>query len=350
MDSSIVETVNLTKQYKNHIAVNKLNLKVEKGEIYGFLGPNGAGKTTTIRMLLGLIRPTQGEVRLFGKDLRQHRMSILGKVGSLVETPSYYGHLTGFENLEAARRLLRVPDKKRVDQVLDIVRLKQAKDRKVKDYSLGMKQRLGIATTLLNQPQLLILDEPTNGLDPAGIQEIRELIREMPEKYEMSVLVSSHLLSEVDQIATQVGIIHHGNLIFQGSIDMLRKESRAWFWRFVFLFPFIIIGVELLLIFLKLENIQGLPSLEKGASIWGSMWMVTYYCNFIAIHLIVTFYASGSCQYGTPVQYLEAYFFHACFKVAILLVKMLVARYRYPVIRNCAYGWLLSGGGHFGSE
>lgn len=226
MSSLIVETTGLTKRYKKHEAVNKVDLKVQKGDIYGFLGPNGAGKTTTIRMLLGLIRPTEGEVHLFGENLAENRMSILGKVGSLVETPSYYGHLTGFENLEAMRRLLRVEDPSRIDQVLELVRLTGAKDKAVKDYSLGMKQRLGIAMALLNEPELLILDEPTNGLDPAGIHEIRELIKEMPGKFGMTVLVSSHLLSEVDQIATRVGIIKEGKLIFQDSIEVLRKESR----------------------------------------------------------------------------------------------------------------------------
>ncbi|SFJ59414.1 ABC transporter ATP-binding protein [Thermoflavimicrobium dichotomicum] len=227
MSEFVIETSNLTKKYKNHVVVNQLNMRVRKGEIYGFLGPNGAGKTTTIRMLLGLIRPTEGEVKIFGKDLTQHRMSILAKVGSLVETPTYYGHLTGYENLEVARRLLRIDDEKCIDEVLSIVRLTKAKDKKVKEYSLGMKQRLGIATALLNKPELLILDEPTNGLDPEGIREIRELIKQLPKEYEMTVMISSHLLNEVEQIATEVGIIHQGNLIFQDHIDALRRQSQA---------------------------------------------------------------------------------------------------------------------------
>lgn len=226
MSTMVVETVGLTKCYRKSEVVKNVNLKVEQGNIYGFLGPNGAGKTTTIRMLLGLIRPTEGEVNIFGKSLAQERLSILSKVGSLVETPSYYGHLTGGENLETIRRLLRVRDSTKVDQVLKQVRLTDAKNKKVKEYSLGMKQRLAIAMALLNDPDLLILDEPTNGLDPAGIQEIRELIKEMPKKFDVTVLVSSHLLSEVEQIATQVGIIHRGELIFQDSINVLRKESR----------------------------------------------------------------------------------------------------------------------------
>lgn len=225
MNSLIINTNNLTKTYKKNIVVDSLNMKVSQGEIYGFLGPNGAGKTTTIRMLLGLIRPTKGDVKIFDQDLKKDRLSILGKVGSLVETPTYYGHLSGYENLEAARRLLRIDNADRVKDVIKIVQLEGAKDKKVKNYSLGMKQRLGIATALLNRPQLLILDEPTNGLDPAGIHEIRELIKEMPAKFGMTVLVSSHLLSEIELMATQVGIIQNGKMLFQDSIEVLRKES-----------------------------------------------------------------------------------------------------------------------------
>lgn len=227
MSSYVIETNNLTKKYKNQTVVDKLNMKVQQGEIYGFLGPNGAGKTTTIRMLLGLIRPTSGDIKIFSQNLTQNRISILSKIGSLVETPTFYGHLTGYENLEAVRRIIQVNNKKRVDEVLRLVGLSNVKDKKVKNYSLGMKQRLGIATALLNDPQLLILDEPTNGLDPAGIQEIREFIKEMPKKYEMTILLSSHLLSEIELIATQVGIIHKGNILFQDSINALRKESET---------------------------------------------------------------------------------------------------------------------------
>lgn len=221
----VIKTSHLTRKYGKQYAVNNVNLNVKEGSIYGFLGPNGAGKSTTIRMLLGLIKPTKGSVEIFGKDLTKHRMEILSKVGSLVETPSYYGHLTGYENLEAARRLLGVPEK-RIAEVLNIVRLTKAADKKVKKYSLGMKQRLGIATALLVQPKLLILDEPTNGLDPAGIQEIRELIKSMPKQHNMTIIVSSHLLSEIEQMADQVGIINKGKLIFQDSIDVLKEKSK----------------------------------------------------------------------------------------------------------------------------
>ncbi|WP_440897092.1 ATP-binding cassette domain-containing protein [Amphibacillus sp. Q70] len=221
----IIKTSQLTRKYGKQYAVNNVNLSVIEGSIYGFLGPNGAGKSTTIRMLLGLIKPTNGSVRILGKDLTKHRMEILGQVGSLVESPSYYGHLTGYENLEAARRLLGAP-KNRIAEVLNIVRLNKAADKKVKHYSLGMKQRLGIATALLNKPKLLILDEPTNGLDPAGIQEIRSLIKSMPKHDNMTVIVSSHLLSEIEQMADQVGIINKGKLIFQDSIDVLKEKSK----------------------------------------------------------------------------------------------------------------------------
>jgi len=207
------------------MSVDGVNLKINKGEIFGFLGPNGAGKTTTIRMLLGLIKPTKGEIELFGQDFTKNRTKILQRIGSLVESPSYYGNLTGFENLEAVRRL-RGLSEKRVTEVLEVVRLNKVANRLVKEYSLGMKQRLGIAAALLSEPELLILDEPTNGLDPAGIQEIRELIKELPHQNGMTVLVSSHLLSEIDQMATQVGIIIEGKMIFQDSIEVLRKKRQ----------------------------------------------------------------------------------------------------------------------------
>ena len=220
----IVETTNLSKRFGKEVAVEGLDMKIPKGEIYGFLGPNGAGKTTTIRMLLGLMKPTSGGIQLFQKDLKQHRKSILAEVGSLVENPSYYPHLTAYENLEALRKILGVK-KARIHEVLDVVRLSDVANKKVKGFSLGMKQRLGIAASLLNNPQLLILDEPTNGLDPSGIIEIRNLIKRLPKEKGMTVLISSHLLSEIDQMATTVGIVTKGKMIFQDSIDKMRKLS-----------------------------------------------------------------------------------------------------------------------------
>lgn len=224
MNDQIIVTDELTKKYKKHTSVDGLNLRIERGQIYGFLGPNGAGKTTTIRMLLGLIKPTKGSIEIFGQNLIKNRLQILQRIGSLVESPTYYGNLTGYENLEAIRRLRDIPEK-RVNEVLEIVRLTKVANRLTKEYSLGMKQRLGIAAALLSSPDLLILDEPTNGLDPSGIQEMRELIKELP-KSGMSVLVSSHLLSEIDQMATQVGIINNGKMIFQDSIERLRQKRK----------------------------------------------------------------------------------------------------------------------------
>ncbi|WP_342719884.1 ABC transporter ATP-binding protein (plasmid) [Bacillus paramycoides] len=226
MSKYIVQTHNLSKKHGDTFNVNNIDLKVNEGEIYGFLGPNGAGKTTTIKMLLGLVKPTNGDIKIFGQDLKTNRLNILKQIGSLVESPSYYGHLTGYENLEIIRRMLNVP-RKNIDEVLEIVRLKNQKEKLVKNYSLGMKQRLGIASSLLAFPKLLILDEPTNGLDPSGIHEIRELIKELPSKYGMTVIISSHLLSEIDHIATQVGIIQNGVLIFQDDIAKLRQQSNS---------------------------------------------------------------------------------------------------------------------------
>jgi lantibiotic transport system ATP-binding protein len=224
MSEIIIETKNLLKKYRGRAAVENLNLNIRKGEIYGFLGPNGAGKTTTIRLLLGLISPTSGAIEMFGKDLRKERLNILRRVGSLVESPSYYGHLSAVQNLEAIRRILDVP-KSRIAEVLEIVSLTGEERRPVKGFSLGMKQRLGIASALLGNPELLILDEPTNGLDPSGIQEIRDLIKRMPEEHGITVLVSSHLLSEIELMADTVGIIRQGRMVYQDSISNLQQQA-----------------------------------------------------------------------------------------------------------------------------
>ena len=224
--SAIVQTHNLTKTYEGIHRVDQVHLQVEEGEIYGFLGPNGAGKTTTLKMLLGLVKPSKGDIEIFGKSLKRHRSTILQRTGSLIESPSYYGHLTGLENMKVMQRLRNVPDQN-VEEALRIVRLENQKNKKAEQYSLGMKQRLGIAMSLLAFPKLLILDEPTNGLDPAGIGGIRELIKSLPKRYGMTVLISSHLLSEIDQIATSVGIISEGKLLFQGSMASLRKKGNT---------------------------------------------------------------------------------------------------------------------------
>ncbi|OOM10389.1 ABC transporter ATP-binding protein [Clostridium saccharobutylicum] len=223
---NIITTNNLNKKYGNIYRVKDLNLKISTNSIYGFLGPNGAGKSTTLKMILGLVKPTDGNIDVFDKHVNdKNRLEILKNVGSLIESPSYYGHLTAKENLKIIQTLRNVPEKN-INKVLDIVRLEKEQDKKVNQYSLGMKQRLGLAAALINFPKLLILDEPTNGLDPAGIQEMRELICSLPEKYDMTVVVSSHLLSEIDQMANTVGIINHGQLIFQDNLETLHQKSQ----------------------------------------------------------------------------------------------------------------------------
>ena len=223
---NIVETRGLCKQYGQAMRVKQLNLSVPEGAVYGFLGPNGAGKSTTLKMVLGLAKPTAGEITVFGKPVNsRNRIAILKQVGSLIESPSYYGHLTGEENLRIVQTLRGAPERD-IKEVLSIVRLDGQKGKQVAHYSLGMKQRLGLVAALLGFPKLLILDEPTNGLDPAGIQEMRELICSLPGQFGMTVLVSSHLLSEIDQMADHVGIIREGELVFQDTLAALHARSR----------------------------------------------------------------------------------------------------------------------------
>lgn len=223
---NIIETHDLCKQYGNALRVAHLDLNVPEGSVYGFLGPNGAGKSTTLKMILGLVRPTAGNIKVLGKKMDgANRLSILRQVGSLIESPSYYSHLTGEENLRIIQTLRGVPERN-IREVLQIVRLDGQRGKKVAHYSLGMKQRLGLAAALLGYPKLLILDEPTNGLDPAGIQEMRELICELPGRFGMTVVVSSHLLSEIDQMADYVAIIREGELVFQDTLEALHGRSR----------------------------------------------------------------------------------------------------------------------------
>lgn len=224
--NNIITTQSLTKEYDHKKVVNALDLIVPEGSVYGFLGPNGAGKSTTLKMLLGLVKPTDGQVRISGKILSpENRLEILRQTGSLIESPAYYGHLSGRENLQIICKLKNVSENE-ISRVMHLVRMEKQMNKKVRNYSLGMKQRLGIAAALLGSPKLLLLDEPTNGLDPAGIQEIRELIRELPQ-HGITVLVSSHLLAEIDQMATDVGIIDKGELIFQDSLLILHEHSRS---------------------------------------------------------------------------------------------------------------------------
>ena len=224
---TVIETKALCKQYGPHTAVDHVELHVPQGCVYGFIGPNGAGKSTTMKMLLGLIHPTAGRVRLLGQELTEKsRLPLLRQTGSLIESPAGYLHLTAQENLEIVADLKGVPHKD-IGRVLDIVHLTQDRNRRVGQYSLGMKQRLGIAMALLGSPKLLILDEPMNGLDPAGIQEMRALIRNMPAATGATVLISSHLLGEMEQMVEQVGIIDHGHILFEGPLTELQRHSRG---------------------------------------------------------------------------------------------------------------------------
>ena len=223
----VIITESLTRNYKSKVVVNHLDLRVPGGSIYGFLGPNGAGKSTTLKMLLGLVKPTAGSMIILGKEVNsKNRLGILSATGSLIESPAYYGHLSGKENLQIICTLKNLPESE-IPRVLHIVRMKEQQNKKVSQYSLGMKQRLGLAAALLGSPKILLLDEPTNGLDPAGIQEMRELICSLPKAFGITVLISSHLLSEIDQMATHVGIINQGELIFQDSLSVLHEHSRS---------------------------------------------------------------------------------------------------------------------------
>ena len=217
-------TQGLTKRFGAHCAVRNLSLSVPARSVYGFLGRNGAGKTTTIRLILGLLRPTSGEVHIFGEPVKRGAGAAL--IGALVETPSLYDHLTGRENLDLTRRLLRLPLSD-VDRVLEKVGLTAAAARRAGTYSLGMRQRLGIARALLGRPRLLVLDEPTNGLDPDGIADMRDLLRTLPEEDDLSILVSSHLLSEVEQIATHVGLMHEGELLLEAPLASLNSGAET---------------------------------------------------------------------------------------------------------------------------
>jgi ABC-2 type transport system ATP-binding protein len=223
--SPAIEMAGLTKQFGRHRAVNSLNLVVHPGSVFGFLGPNGAGKTTTIRMLLGLIRPTDGGGRILGYDIKRERASFLPHVGAIVESPAFYPILSGRDNLRVFARTAGDEDERHITRVLEQVGLSERAKDKVKTYSLGMKQRLAIAAALLNNPQIIFLDEPTNGLDPAGTVEIRELIGQLGASGH-TIFLSSHLLHEVEQVCTEVAIINHGKLVAQGRVvDLLKRDA-----------------------------------------------------------------------------------------------------------------------------
>ncbi len=219
----IIETQNLDFCFNSKQKIlRNINLRVEKGSIYGFIGPNGAGKTTTIRILLGLLNKPENQVQLFGMKLSENRSEIFSRIGSLIEQPSLYEHLSGYDNLEITRAVRKV-NRKKIPEVLELVKLANVSKKKVNTYSLGMKQRLGLAIALIAEPDLLILDEPVNGLDPIGIVEIRELLRNINREFRTSIFVSSHLLSEIEKIVTHIGIINMGELLFQGTINELRE-------------------------------------------------------------------------------------------------------------------------------
>ncbi|WP_434305988.1 ABC transporter ATP-binding protein [Clostridium botulinum] len=225
---NILRTYNLTRKYGTTSVVDNINMNIKKGEIYGFLGRNGAGKTTTLRMIMGLISPTKGEYELFGKKMGDRE--VFGRIGAIIETPGFYPNLTARENLDIHRRLMGIPNKEYVDEALEIVGLTNydIKKKKVKKYSLGMKQRLGVARALLHKPELLILDEPTNGLDPVGIKEMRETLLDLNKKKEITILVSSHILGEIQQLATKIGIIHNGKLLEEIDYKSFEKKNKHY--------------------------------------------------------------------------------------------------------------------------
>ena len=220
----IVRTYQLTKRYNSRTVVDAINLQVPEGSVYGFIGPNGSGKSTTMKMLLSLVTPTSGGVQVMGRTMdRSTRQALLQHIGSLIEAPPGYQHLTGAENMRIVQRTLGLPDAAIIEAVA-AVRMQDQMNKRVRNYSLGMKQRLGIAMALARRPRLLVLDEPTNGLDPAGIEEMRHLIRALAN-HGTSVMVSSHILGEVDKVADVIGIISSGSLVFQGTRNDLLKTS-----------------------------------------------------------------------------------------------------------------------------
>lgn len=220
----IIETRNLTKRFGKQTAVNSLDMKIEKGKIYGLLGKNGAGKTTTMCMLLNLSKPTNGEIFFFGKHYKQDPYDVYSKIGSIIETPGFYENLSAFDNLKVFAKLRGDYNKEDIEKALEIVSLTHAKDKKFKNFSLGMKQRLGIAAAIMHNPEILILDEPINGLDPMGIKEIRKLLKDLSEVYGTTILISSHILSEIEAIADVIGVMDEGLLIEEVSMNQLHEK------------------------------------------------------------------------------------------------------------------------------
>lgn len=224
----IIAASKLTKRFRRVPAVDGLDLTVERGDVFGFLGPNGAGKSTTLRMMVGLIRPTRGCVRLFGYDAWREHCAALRKVGAMIETPAFYKYLTGRDNLRVLYNMGGNCTAKQIDEALDIVGLLDRAKDKVKGYSQGMRQRLAIALAILGKPELILLDEPTNGLDPQGMKEVRDLIRRLSNDLNFTVFLSSHLLHEVEQVCTQIAVVNKGRVIERGSVNELLRQSDTY--------------------------------------------------------------------------------------------------------------------------
>ena len=228
MKKVVLKTYNITKKYGEQLAVDNVNMTIKKGDIYGFIGQNGAGKTTLIRLITGLIHKSGGEIELLGVNEENELNKARTMVGSLIESPSLYTNMTARENLEVSRLVRNIPRKKCIDEVLELVGLKDVEKKKVKNFSLGMRQRLGIANALMGNPKLLILDEPINGLDPMGIVEIRELLKKINKEKDMTILISSHILSELSELATTYGIISNGKLIEEITAKQLSEKCRQY--------------------------------------------------------------------------------------------------------------------------
>lgn len=228
MKKVVLKTYNITKKYGEQLAVDNVNMTIKKGDIYGFIGKNGAGKTTLIRLITGLIHKSGGEIELLGVNEENELNKARTMVGSLIESPSLYTNMTARENLEVSRLVRNIPGKKCIDEVLELVGLKDVEKKKVKNFSLGMRQRLGIANALMGNPKLLILDEPINGLDPMGIVEIRELLKKINKEKDMTILISSHILSELSELATTYGIISNGKLIEEITAKQLSEKCRQY--------------------------------------------------------------------------------------------------------------------------
>lgn len=224
----LLKTYNLIKAYNNKEVVSNVNMSVRKGEIYGFLGSNGAGKTTVMRMITNLVKPTSGEIRLFNEKITDKSYEYLKRLGTIIESPVFYEKLTAKENLELHCEYMGYYDKKAVGTALDLVNLKNIDHKKVRDFSLGMKQRLGIARAILTKPELLILDEPINGLDPIGIKEMRDLFKLFCQEYGITILLSSHILGEIEQIADTIGVINNGRLIKEVTMESIRESNTEY--------------------------------------------------------------------------------------------------------------------------